>query len=847
MNLREFCCIPGYSTALFLTYDFDPVFFERIVLRELWGGGTGDIVVVADPSRIDASKPRWSHRLVHLGRRYQLVSAAVSGAFHPKIIVRAGPRGIITWVGSGNLTFGGWGGNSEMGAAWAQDGGDAVWVRTLFEQLYLWCPGGATHDVFRRIRDLPVVAPLITSAGAGPASVLFATAGKPLSSQLIRRWGSRRFKEARVLTGSTDRDGAFLRWLHDAFGVERAVVAVEPGRASFDPVLLGKLPLDAQIRKAAFDRPLHAKLYCLYGPDGNAALMGSPNCSRSAWLRDPVNGGNVEAVVVYDHLPPDLDHEVSGMFEDAQVYVPSPAREQQAIEPLAGGLRFRLAEINWEPRASELAVRFVDELPADTLVTVDVDGRAAACRPVLNDPSIWVTVASFEETARTRFVVVTVAPAGTSEKETQRHWINNHDELIHAAHGRQIENVFDRMRRRSSPHEQQQILRELHRIGAVLLNEPRAFPDSRGALLGRCEKDPGEVAPPILAVDPKKLFLSIAEVQVTRSSDHGDRRLGFSLFGVIRALFPEKPQAVHDEAIVDHEPTPDPTPDPRPLRKEPISEPIQRRLRQQMARYIEDVGQPTFSEHCSARQLVQAAAYPLVVGIRGTQDGWVSEEDAVSWARSVFDALFQMALPGANIPGGMLDRVQKRFRDEEKEQIFEDIVGDGTLWLALLGNLSIRAWSGEGGAFDRAFALRDVLTHRALLSSTDNDRIRQLIARAGWDSEATVADAVRVTEVLDRLEEDLESQWKELSCRQEKAELVHKPGDLLWNPVVGWAVAQEQAAIRRGVKIKVYLRRRATIVMVMAAGYYVNVSMEETFRCHSNALVADGDGVESGN
>ena len=62
MNPREFCSLPGYTAALFLTYDFDPVFFERVVLRELWAGGTGDIVVVADRSRVDASLDRWGGR-----------------------------------------------------------------------------------------------------------------------------------------------------------------------------------------------------------------------------------------------------------------------------------------------------------------------------------------------------------------------------------------------------------------------------------------------------------------------------------------------------------------------------------------------------------------------------------------------------------------------------------------------------------------------------------------------------------------------------------------------------------------------------------------------------------------
>ena len=118
MNPREFCQLQGYHSALFLTYSFDPLFFERLALPELWGSGSGDILICADSSELEHSKPSWPGQVVHLGRRYQLIPISVGGAFHPKMILKVGKDGGAVWIGSANVTFSGWSVNRELGSSW---------------------------------------------------------------------------------------------------------------------------------------------------------------------------------------------------------------------------------------------------------------------------------------------------------------------------------------------------------------------------------------------------------------------------------------------------------------------------------------------------------------------------------------------------------------------------------------------------------------------------------------------------------------------------------------------------------------------------------------------------------
>jgi hypothetical protein len=149
-------------------------------------------------------------------------------------------------------------------------------------------------DQLRAIRE---EVPWLTDRSNLPekSPVLLGMPQRPLASQLSERWRGRRFDELLLCTGSTDVDGALLSWAHRVFGVVRATVCLTPIYASFDPAKLAKPPLDLRIIAAAPEQYMHAKFYWFSGPDGNAAVVGSANCSAAAWL-----AGNVELIVPYD-------------------------------------------------------------------------------------------------------------------------------------------------------------------------------------------------------------------------------------------------------------------------------------------------------------------------------------------------------------------------------------------------------------------------------------------------------------------------------------------------------------------------------------------------------------------
>lgn len=101
-----------WHAALLTTFSLSLSFFEAVPLHALRKAGAQDIGILADVVGYQASLAEAG--VSDVGRTYDLVPLkAAGGCFHPKIMLLDGPDGLRATVGSGNLTFGGWGHNVE--------------------------------------------------------------------------------------------------------------------------------------------------------------------------------------------------------------------------------------------------------------------------------------------------------------------------------------------------------------------------------------------------------------------------------------------------------------------------------------------------------------------------------------------------------------------------------------------------------------------------------------------------------------------------------------------------------------------------------------------------------------
>jgi len=835
MNPRLFCREQAYHKALLLTYSFDPIFFEQVVLPDLWAGRSSDILVLGDQAQIEASTQAAVGQLWHLGRNYLLAGANHTGAFHPKVFLRLGPKDGIVMLGSGNVTSSGWGGNQELGTAWMvgpEHPDKGGWLNPFLDSVLSWCGGELERDAVRRMKDVPWLS--LTPVGLDTDGVvLHSRQGHSLAPALAQRWIGRRFDEVKILTGSTDESGAFLRWAHSTFGVEKATIALTPSSASFDPDKLADLPLNLRIIPASAERAMHAKFYWFDGPDGPAAVMGSANCSAAAWLLAPEQGGNIETLVVYDRPSPDDFAGVLSVFDTpasdpVDVLLP---RSATVNETDANALVFRLKSLQWDSAGHRLQAEISPPPESGMRLELAVGGLRFSMQPLQSGAGAWVCDLPEALASTTVFASVQIF-RGTEQWTTMPRWVNDVAALEHASHAARLLEPFNGLERSATSKEQRQMLDELQEVAHALFNDTAAFRDP-GFGSARTKESKDDV--PAEPVNPADLIVQLEEHH-EGLPNFGSAGPGasLSLTGILRLLFDGEEKdsagsvATKDEDIDEGQLPDDGKDAPKKISEKtaispnpvPIEDRFLDRLAAQISTFLTEMSSPAFAERCSATQMVQAVSFPLAVALRGQRRGWVKPEVAEQWALEVFSILFRGKASGS---GGLLHTVEQRYVDNDQHSTFADVVGDGALWIVLVATLGSSNWQGVGTDIDKAVALREVFTAPQLLVSAMPERVAALIARIRIDdARSYLADvAPTVTRVLEEIDSELRQVWEVELREQGERGITHKVGDLLWREKVGWAICLEDVSSKAGQSVKVRLRGKEKNVM---NGFYVNVS-----------------------
>ncbi len=838
MNPRLFCRERSYHKALLLTYSFDPIFFEQVVLPDLWAGRSSDILVLGDEDQIAASTQTVSGQLWHLGKQYLLAGAKHSGAFHPKVLLRLGPKDGVIMLGSGNVTSSGWGGNQEVATAWmlGQDHVDkGGWLHNFLDHVLSWCSGEIEVDAVRRIKEVPWLS-LTPAAPDDEAPILHSWEGRALGPELAARWAGRQFDEVKILTGSTDESGAFLRWANATFGVTRATVALTPSAVSFDPAKLADLPLELRVIAAPSDRPLHAKLYWFDGVNGPAAVMGSANCSAAAWLIPPRQGGNVETVVVYD-TPNDEEFANALTLFNMPAQTPTEVllvRPDRVKEKQTSKKAYELASLLWDSSSRSLQAELRPTPSADMTVDLVIGATRRTMTRVENLEGVWKCELPEGIGVETKFATVLVCREDTCWATGPR-WINDLLALQHASQSARLLEPFNGLARSGSSAEQKQMLDELNEVAQALFNDAASFRDP-GLSVDRRESKADQT--PAAPVNPHDLICYLEEPPASLPKFGYSHSGSLSLTGILRLLFEAEADDVtnsaasHDEQL-DEDPLPDDIvkkgkrkkPEKEPINSDaaPIEAKFRQRLAVQIETFLKELSSRTFSERCTATQMVQAVSFPLAVALRGQRRGWVSSEHGEKWALELFSILFR-----GSSAGGLLCKVEQRYADTGHQSTFDDVVGDGTLWMVLVATLGNADWRGIGTNFDKALALREVFNAPQLLASAQTGRIAGLLGKIKIeDAQSYITKiAPNVSRLLNEVEGLLAPIWISDMQDQTDRAITHKVGDLLWRENAGWAIClvDTKTSSRQFIKV-----RRRGLDKEVAAGYYVNVT-ELTFK-----------------
>ncbi len=283
-----------WEHALFTTYSLSLSFFEAHLLRTgLKMNGCGDIWVVADADGYSDSLAE--KQATSVGQDYHLVPVALpEGVFHPKCTYLAGPDGDVLVVGSGNLTFGGYGRNVEVFEAFSSKEDPVIFAEfaqfldALRSRSDFLNPEPAWIDTFTRLARR---AAGLSTAKDTPTFHLVHCAQKPISEALriaIAAQGGA--SSLRVLSPFFDPDGAAVARIAEENNIEKVTIGLLPDQLSCSAFPFTRHGLGKRLRAAVIedpadplDRRLHAKWMEVDLADGRVlTLTGSVNATNQS-------------------------------------------------------------------------------------------------------------------------------------------------------------------------------------------------------------------------------------------------------------------------------------------------------------------------------------------------------------------------------------------------------------------------------------------------------------------------------------------------------------------------------------------------------------------------------------
>ncbi|MFZ5448934.1 MAG: hypothetical protein ACOZFS_09900 [Thermodesulfobacteriota bacterium] len=392
-----------FTHAIVLTHNIDFIFLQSVVLPELKRCGHPTLTVFADANCAAASYAYQAPLLGGLGLRYRVVPVALKPGFcfHPKAVLLSGTQKGLLFVGSGNLTFGGWRENAEV---WVQfdseiDGTGVfaafqAYLQDVLDLVHLSDPvRGEVDEAFdgstrEWAKNLDAPTGLLGKAGKG----------EPLRGQILSSVGDRAIQRLTVCSPYFDPKAEALGELVDNFKPLHAELLVQNKRTGLTRANARSLPAQISVKPVRLrardeeegerERFLHAKFYAVEHDDRVTVFVGSANCSHAA-LTIPGSSGNAELLAVQNLTINEYQENYLGEleFQEGEAEFPEevtppdePDQDHKSIRLLAARYEAGLLRLGIDcPAAVSLTgcvvdnVRYEPEMQGDGLARVRVD------------------------------------------------------------------------------------------------------------------------------------------------------------------------------------------------------------------------------------------------------------------------------------------------------------------------------------------------------------------------------------------------------------------------------------------------------------------------------------------
>ncbi len=329
----------GFTGAIFLTYSLNLTFFEQIIAPALDQAGCSNVLILADLDGYQQALEMGAQSVQDAGLRYVCspVLRKGQGVQHAKMLFMVGPNRGRLLIGSGNLTFHGFGRNLELYSHFEYDSSDNSKDTSPFLQAWnlirkISSEGGLSAAALQQIRSIAESVAWLNNSDSNPESIIWHNYERPILEQLNEWRKLHGFVEPveniKAISPYYDKQLSAIKQLAADLAPARMQIHLDPGLTNLDgrkaaQVWRGKSPKLTTLAIGPREdqdsrRHVHAKAIIGQEKNGSWCISGSANLSYSALLTSWQSGGNLELVTFHwSEDPIAFDY----MFDDEMIQV----------------------------------------------------------------------------------------------------------------------------------------------------------------------------------------------------------------------------------------------------------------------------------------------------------------------------------------------------------------------------------------------------------------------------------------------------------------------------------------------------------------------------------------------
>lgn len=296
-----------------LTHNIDYVFLQLVVLPVLRKCGDPNLTILADTHCAnDAYASKWKVAS-GIGSRFRVVrvSSKTGFRFHPKAILLSSEKKGALYVGSGNLSFGGWQEHAEVWNRYETDNNEFGAFSAFREFLRSITDNVPFGELIREELDKSFDASTREWASNldNPTDLIWShVEGKSLLDQIGDHLGTSRIKHAYICSPYFDKEGLAVNSLVQQFKIPSTTLLIpQHGNNITDSAInnlsdsVHVIPVESQERifeeQSTSGHFVHAKFYAFERSNDVVLFTGSANCSRAGLLKSG-SLGNCELLTV---------------------------------------------------------------------------------------------------------------------------------------------------------------------------------------------------------------------------------------------------------------------------------------------------------------------------------------------------------------------------------------------------------------------------------------------------------------------------------------------------------------------------------------------------------------------